>query len=259
MFVRFRPSRLRLQVSLLETRRIDGKVRNEHVASLGSVEMPQTIETRIVFWQRLHERLAKLSNRLDATMQGKIFTDIHGRIPMVTPDEQREVQLRNAESDAQFWTSMRSMSEGNFMGLKRLASDAECQMAEIKPQIENAEAKAATARDRIGRLQNGETVNGGLGKPRTREDMITMLGLSKELARHCLAVAELASEEGDYRKLLDQIIQAKERAEYATVARLLRRKRQAEKFIDELPDDVAQRLFEDDLTVEEIRDIISKV
>jgi hypothetical protein len=61
MFVRFRQSRLRLQVSLVETRRIGGRVQSEHVASLGSVEMPQTIEARVVFWQRLHERLAKLS------------------------------------------------------------------------------------------------------------------------------------------------------------------------------------------------------
>jgi hypothetical protein len=28
---------------------------------------------RIAFWGRLHERLAKLSNRIDATMQGVIL------------------------------------------------------------------------------------------------------------------------------------------------------------------------------------------
>ena len=47
---------------LVETRRIDGKVRHEHVASFGSVEVPPSVEDRITFWQRLHERLAKLSN-----------------------------------------------------------------------------------------------------------------------------------------------------------------------------------------------------
>jgi hypothetical protein len=56
MFVRFRQSRLRLQVSVLETRRIEGKVQNEHVASLGSVEVPPTVPERLAFWQRLHER-----------------------------------------------------------------------------------------------------------------------------------------------------------------------------------------------------------
>ena len=57
----------RLQASLVETRRIDGKVRHEHIAGLGSVEMPLSVEGRLAFWQR-HERLAKLSNRVDAAM-----------------------------------------------------------------------------------------------------------------------------------------------------------------------------------------------
>jgi hypothetical protein len=37
MLVRFRETAAGLQGSLVETRRIDGKVRYEHVASLGSV------------------------------------------------------------------------------------------------------------------------------------------------------------------------------------------------------------------------------
>jgi hypothetical protein len=84
MFARFRQTDHRLQVSLVETRRIDGKVRHEHVASFGSVEVPPSVEDRITFWQRLHERLAKLSNRVDVTAQAKILGDIHARIPMVT-------------------------------------------------------------------------------------------------------------------------------------------------------------------------------
>jgi hypothetical protein len=80
MFVRFRKSDLRLQVSLLETRRINGTVRSEHVAGLGSVEMPQTVETRLMFWQRLHDRFAKLSNRVDVTMQAKIYGDMRKQI-----------------------------------------------------------------------------------------------------------------------------------------------------------------------------------
>ena len=54
----------RLQLSLIETRRCDGKVRHEHIASLGS-----SVAERIAFWTRLHERLAKLANRVDAATQ----------------------------------------------------------------------------------------------------------------------------------------------------------------------------------------------
>lgn len=38
MFVRFRQTRKRLQASIIETRRADGKVRHEHIAGLGSVD-----------------------------------------------------------------------------------------------------------------------------------------------------------------------------------------------------------------------------
>jgi hypothetical protein len=92
MFVRFRQTQTRLQVSLIETRRIDGRVRHEHIASLGTVDAPPSVEERIAFWQRLHERLAKLSNRVDPAMQGTILGDIHARIPMVTLDEQQALK-----------------------------------------------------------------------------------------------------------------------------------------------------------------------
>jgi len=84
--------------------------------ALARSEVPQTVEARLVFWQRLHDRLAKLANRVDATAQAKIFGDIHAKIPMVMLDEQRGLQLRNAESDEQFWTSMRGMAEDNLAG-----------------------------------------------------------------------------------------------------------------------------------------------
>jgi hypothetical protein len=36
-------------------------VRHEHIASLGSLEIPQTIPGRLTLWQRLYERLARLA------------------------------------------------------------------------------------------------------------------------------------------------------------------------------------------------------
>lgn len=99
MFVRFREYRQRLQVSLVETRRVGVKVRHEHNASLGAVEMPSTVADRIAFWQGVNDRLGKLSNRLDPTTQGKVRGELHARVPMVTPEEQRALQLENAETD----------------------------------------------------------------------------------------------------------------------------------------------------------------
>ena len=82
---------------MVETRRENGRVRHEHVASLGSIEMLPSVAARIEFWRGLHERLAQLSNRLDAETRGKVMGAVHARVPMVTPDEQRALQLENAK------------------------------------------------------------------------------------------------------------------------------------------------------------------
>jgi hypothetical protein len=77
MFVRFRQTKYRLQVSLVETRRVEGRVRQEHVAQFGSVEMLPSVEARIAFWRRLHERLAQLGNRVAVETPAKVLGDIH--------------------------------------------------------------------------------------------------------------------------------------------------------------------------------------
>jgi hypothetical protein len=97
MFVHFRETPYGLAMSLVETRRENGKVRHEHVASLGSIETPLSVAARIEFWRGLHERLDQLSNRLDAETRGKVIGAVHARVPMVTPDEQRALQLEKAK------------------------------------------------------------------------------------------------------------------------------------------------------------------
>jgi hypothetical protein len=47
---------------LVESRRENGKVRHEHLASLGSIETPPSVAARIEFWRRLHGRLDQLSS-----------------------------------------------------------------------------------------------------------------------------------------------------------------------------------------------------
>src|SRR5260370_28434408 len=101
MFVRFRQAR-RLQVSLIETRRVDGKVRHEHVSGLGTIDVPPSVADRVEFWRQLHERLGQLSNRLDAATQAKGLGDVHAKIPMVTSEETRALHLHNAEADGRF-------------------------------------------------------------------------------------------------------------------------------------------------------------
>ena len=53
MYVHFRETPYGLAMSLVESRREKGKVRHEHVASLGSIETPLSVAARIEFWRGL--------------------------------------------------------------------------------------------------------------------------------------------------------------------------------------------------------------
>lgn len=93
MLVRFRQTNRRLQVRLVVTERVAGRVRHEHVASLGAITLPPSVADRLSFWHGLHVRLAKLSHRVDTETQAKILTAIHTRVPIVTASEQRATSL----------------------------------------------------------------------------------------------------------------------------------------------------------------------
>ena len=101
MLVRFRQTAAGLQCSLVETRRIDGKVRYEQVASLGSVSRSPSVGDRLAFWRRVYEQLAELADRIDAETQGQIISAVHSRIPIVTPNEQRALRVRPHPHEAE--------------------------------------------------------------------------------------------------------------------------------------------------------------
>lgn len=190
MFVRYRQTESRLQVSVIETRRADGKVRHEHIASFGSVEDPPSVEDRIALLQRLHERLAKLSNRLDAAAQAKLLGDVHSRVPMVTLDEMQALKLRNAEADEWFWTNLHDMHAGT-VDHKGLAASVERNLAEGEVEIAKVAVHRDAARERIERLRRGEDVPGGLGKPLDVEKTLREMGFKTADLSHMGTMAAL--------------------------------------------------------------------
>jgi hypothetical protein len=222
MFVRFRQTEHRLQVSLVETRRVDSKVRHEHVAGLGSVEVPPTVMARLAFWQRLHERLAKLSNRIDAATQGKVLGDIHARIPMVTLDEQRALQLVNAEADERFWTGFKDLNEEAATGHKALSVNAERTAASQQARASDAAANAVAARDRAERIKRGEDVPGGIGKPVDIDAVLAAAGFSKTDSRRAVQLSQVCDAFG-FEKVLKILLAERERADRAAVRALHRR------------------------------------
>jgi hypothetical protein len=130
--------------------------------------MPPSIWDRLSFWQRVHERLPRLSNRIDATAQGKLLAQLHEQIPMVTPEEQRTLQLENAEADDKFWDGFRDLAAGNAQGHKQLASAARRKLADDEAAMANAATLKADARERVERLKRG---GGRCGRIRTAEDL----------------------------------------------------------------------------------------
>jgi head-tail adaptor len=69
-----------------------------------------SVRERIAFWAKLPGRLAALGNRVGPDEHAKLYTAIHARIPMVTSDEQRDVQEENAKDEESFWGAMRDIN-----------------------------------------------------------------------------------------------------------------------------------------------------
>jgi hypothetical protein len=204
MFVRFRQTIRRLQCTLIETRRVAGKVRHEHIASLGSIEAPPSIADRVAFWAELHSRLFKLSNRVDANTQGRIFEQIHARIPMPTADEQRQLQKENAEADERFWSSLQHLNAAQAENHKGQLAKTQRTVADSEAAAKDAAANAGRAKERLAKIERGEDVAGGLGKPFDFEAGLLAAGFTKRELRNMVHLADLFAElekrgiEGDF-------------------------------------------------------------
>jgi hypothetical protein len=221
MFVRFRETDRRLQVSLAAARWINGRPRQEHIATLGSVPHSSSAANRIAFWTKLHQRLDTLSNRVDAAQRGAILAAIHARIPMPTPDDQQALQVERAQADAEFWQSLASAQADDVEGHKGLLAATQRAIAEREKAAADTAVKAQAAKDRLARVENGEVI--AVPPPLTRKDMLRLSGMTETELRHCERVADIASRGDDWwQLLLDEQHRRSRQAEKAVVRRLHR-------------------------------------
>src|ERR1700751_2979070 len=84
---------------------------------------------------------------------------------MAIADEERELQLDPPTADARVWDALADMHAGTAGGHERLIAKAEATRADIAAEQAKAAVQAARAKDRIARIERGEDVAGGLGKP----------------------------------------------------------------------------------------------
>lgn len=226
MFVRFHKASGRLQCALVETRRVNGSVRQEHIAALGSIVEPPSVADRVTFWRKLHERLSKLSNRVGAEDHAKILGAIHARVPMVIIAEQQALQLENIEADERVWDSLREGWQDEVTGKRALVAKLERDIAQAEEQAAQAGEHAVNARARIARLRKGEPVDGGLSRL-TLKDMagiLTAAGASASDIRHWQRIARL--DEAEFEQFIETAHDSavSDRREKAIVRAILRRK-----------------------------------
>ena len=219
MFVRFRQTPHRLQLSLVETRREAGHVRHDHIATLGSIPLTMAPADRLAFWTKLHQRLDALSNRVDATQRGVILAAIHARIPMPTSDDQQAVQLELAQADAKFWEVLAEGQADDIEAHKDLVAAAQRDLGARERAAAEIAAKAEAARDRVARTERGEAV--AVPPPLTRKDMLRITGMTEAEMRHCVRVYEI-DKHGGLQLLLDEQHRRHRQAEKAVVRRLHR-------------------------------------
>ena len=127
----------RLVVSLIENRRVDGKVRQEHIANVAAIDghllsgfyagvdpavvnatlagrdgsgmqrwYQASVRARADFWCDVHDVLSRLSNRVDADAAAKIVLAINARVPTLTSDEAAALQQWADDREVESWKEL---------------------------------------------------------------------------------------------------------------------------------------------------------
>lgn len=158
MHIRSRLQHRRLQISLIDTRRIDGRVRQEHVASLGSVPPDQSVKDRAAFWAQVHPRMSRLDNRLDAAARARIMGELHELVPMVPLDtaiaDRAGMAARNVKQSA----SLRDMFQETVEAKKAMVAALQREIAEGEAHVAKMAEAVERDEDKLRRLEAGEDV-----------------------------------------------------------------------------------------------------
>jgi hypothetical protein len=158
MFVRFRQRKNRLYVNLAQSRRIDGKVRQEYVATLGAIPLPadsmsdadRCVSTRAR--QALWAALVDCIRDLHAVEQDKLVSAVSARIPFPTEYENGAAELYEARESIKGWEFMSDGAAFHIKGYQDAIAIAETKIADWRKSKETIfdkgleEAKAIAAR-----------------------------------------------------------------------------------------------------------------
>jgi hypothetical protein len=197
-------------------------LRQQTKVRLAEIDTP-TPADRLVFWTRLHERLATLANRIDRDAQGAILAALHARIPMPTPDDQRAVQRENAQADATIWEGLNGAYAAEIADTKALIATLTRTVADREAEAAKTADKAQAAAERLAKAERGEDA-GSIGKPMTHKEIAAAIGWTASHQRHAERLIEI-EEIGAHDALIADIMKRRERAEKAAARAILRKRR----------------------------------
>jgi hypothetical protein len=150
MFIRFRPRRSRLYVSLMRSDRVDGKVKQTTIAPLAAMSAEMRVRERQQFWEQLHRHL----EGVDPKEAEKIMMIAHERIPIPTMEEIGATDLASAEHDIEFWQNTNKQTHKIIDCHENLITSAQKKLAEWKQQAQQETEKIEQAKAKAARLDN---------------------------------------------------------------------------------------------------------
>ncbi len=156
----------RLKVILVENKRVNGKVKQETIAMLGSINavwLPEfwdgvenadelkcknwemySIQHRTAFWETANERLKQLANRLGPDAK-RIRIAAHSRVPWPMEAERDRLELLETKHNYDYWKSYGEFIQGQADRQKKTVEDLQREIAEGEASARDANQNAATA------------------------------------------------------------------------------------------------------------------
>jgi hypothetical protein len=154
MFVRFQQRADRLYVSLLESFRANGTVRQRTIASLGAcgASSGSSVRQRSAVWQALH---AEIGQRGIATAKAqRLMAALQSRVPYPTPEEIGAADLADAAHDAASWERMHGATTELIDCHVRTIEHLKAKVQQLHRDAEREAALAAEAKAKAKRLDN---------------------------------------------------------------------------------------------------------
>jgi hypothetical protein len=170
----------RLKVVLVENKRVNGKVKQETIAVLGSIEatwLPEfwegidkekaaklktdrwelySLREHFAFWKIANRRLKKLANRLGPDAK-RIRMAAHARVPWPMEAGKKRLEILEEKKDLDFFKGHIDYLERRIAGHEKIKKKADEEIAEDKKGVRRYTLVAADTAAKLAKLSTRRT------------------------------------------------------------------------------------------------------